>query len=885
MGSCWNTTCLGGVLIAMLSLSLLAGCPMVAVMDGDGADSTQPASSGDPKWDLAFDASGIGVLSAVWGSGDDDIFVVGGTDEGGEVHHFDGVEWSEMAIPRVPLLVWVFGFGSDDVIAVGEGGGVICYDGTDWTSLDSGTSEDLWGVWGSQPNDLWIVGGTIGEGDAELIHFDGETFTPFAIPENDRNVTSLFKVWGIGSKTFAVGQNGLIIEFDGEDWVQVPTGAEAVEDFVSLWGTSEDNIVAVGGRGIARISVYDGSSWTTQRFGSVGGLNAVFMLEPTTCVVGGVNGFVGSFDIASGELTAEESGTGETVHGIWANRVGRYYGVGGRFSPPQRGLALVRTLGDEEIEISPPRALPEDDSDVAVIDCNRNGVEDALDLSRGDSDDCNNDGVPDECDANDRDGDGVPDACDTCPDDALDDSDGDGACDSDDICAGFDDFADADGDGRPDGCDSCEGFDDREDADADGVADECDICAAGDDHSDADDDGVPDACDKCAGFDDAEDSDGDGVADGCDRCEGSADDFDADGDGVPDGCDACPGFDDASDADGDGVPDGCESCNAPEDEADDDGDGVVNSCDRCPGFDDALDADNDGTPDNCDVCANFSDAFDADGDGVPDGCDLCALSNDAADADSDGVPDGCDACPGFDDAIDADADGSADGCDACPGFDDTVDADSDGVPDGCDVCSGFDDASDADADGVPDGCDVCPGFDDTADCNGNMIPDGCDNYCQFESDCALGEICSSCVCLSTAQPDIQFGVATQSNPCVFQELNENDTFAVFAGPQGFVDAFISFQVTGFAAGALVNIERSMLATDNDEQLVFQITSTVPLADIGNSVGQFCEFYLFINSAPANVDGREVRLMLTVTDFVDSDVTTSLEQVVVLDVQN
>jgi hypothetical protein len=37
--------------------------------------------------------------------------------------------------------------------------------------------------------------------------------------------------------------------------------------------------------------------------------------------------------------------------------------------------------------------------------------------------------------------------------------------------------------------------------------------------------------------------------------------------------------------------------------------------------------------------------------------------------------------------------------------------------------------------------------------------------------------------------------------------------------------------------------------------------------------------------PDNVDGREFRLMLTVTYFVDPNVTTSLEQVVVLNVQN
>lgn len=50
------------------------------------------------------------------------------------------------------------------------------------------------------------------------------------------------------------------------------------------------------------------------------------------------------------------------------------------------------------------------------VDCNENGVEDAEDISSGSSQDCDLNGVPDECDS-DCDNDGVPDACDKdeCP--------------------------------------------------------------------------------------------------------------------------------------------------------------------------------------------------------------------------------------------------------------------------------------------------------------------------------------------------------------------------------------------------------------------------------------------------------------------------------------
>ncbi|MCH7995249.1 MAG: hypothetical protein IIB57_12510, partial [Planctomycetes bacterium] len=201
----------------------------------DGLDDDPPPDGPvrEPSvWRHAFDASLSGALSAVWGNSPDDVFVVGGTPEQGEIYHYDGAVWRAMRVPPVPLLVWVYGFGSDDVYAVGVGGGAVHFDGSTWTALNSGTDEDLWGVWGQAPDDIWIVGGNVGQGDPVLLHYNGAEFTALATPSNDRNASSLFKVWGIGSKVFAVGERGLIIQYENGDWFQVPAGPDADEDFV-----------------------------------------------------------------------------------------------------------------------------------------------------------------------------------------------------------------------------------------------------------------------------------------------------------------------------------------------------------------------------------------------------------------------------------------------------------------------------------------------------------------------------------------------------------------------------------------------------------------------------------------------------------------------------
>lgn len=324
-------------LLALLALGAMgAECPPPP--GGDGGP--EPGA----KWERAFDATEAGSVSGVWGSGPDDVFAVGGG-ERGTVFHYDGQAWSKMDVPEVPLLVWVHGFGPDDVLAVGVGGGAVHYDGSAWSVLDTGTTEDLWGVFGFAPDDVWVVGGDTDEGDPVLLHYDGQAFTEVAIPaeHNPMGAHALFKIWGIGSKLFAVGQRGLILEHEGGQWSYAPAGAEANDDFVSLWGTSEDNIVAVGGRANARIAKYDGQQWTTIAPYGVGGINGVFMSEPGKALIVGVFGLAGTYDLATDDIVEEDTSTPFDLHAVWGDGEGRHYAVGGNFLAPFRGVALVRT--------------------------------------------------------------------------------------------------------------------------------------------------------------------------------------------------------------------------------------------------------------------------------------------------------------------------------------------------------------------------------------------------------------------------------------------------------------------------------------------------------------------------------------------------------------
>lgn len=325
--------------------ALGAVCALVFAL-GCGADKPEkPAEKA--VWSEAFDTSKTGALSGVWGTGPDDVFIVGGTPAKAEVHHFDGDKWQPMDLPDgVSLLVWSYGFGPDDVYAVGVGGAAVHWDGKAWSKLDSGTNEDLWGVWGANNKDMWVVGGTVGKGAPLILHGDGTKFVKVALEpaENTRDATSLFKVWGIDGEVFAVGEAGLIVRWDGKKWRAQSAGALANDDFVSLWGTSKDHIVAVGGRAGGRIATYDGAKWTTTAPSATPGINAVFMQEPGRAVVGGISGLGGTFDVATGALTLEDTFASRDLHALWCDGAKRCYAVGGLFTAPFAGMALVRTV-------------------------------------------------------------------------------------------------------------------------------------------------------------------------------------------------------------------------------------------------------------------------------------------------------------------------------------------------------------------------------------------------------------------------------------------------------------------------------------------------------------------------------------------------------------
>jgi hypothetical protein len=107
----------------------------------------------------------VGDHNAVWGSSANDVWIAGCDQTAtacGFVKHLENGTFSRVATPAAAALVGLWGSGPNDIFAVGKGGAILHYDGSDWTPEAVPTSADLRAVWGAAGEVLAVgASGTI----------------------------------------------------------------------------------------------------------------------------------------------------------------------------------------------------------------------------------------------------------------------------------------------------------------------------------------------------------------------------------------------------------------------------------------------------------------------------------------------------------------------------------------------------------------------------------------------------------------------------------------------------------------------------------------------------------------------------------------------------
>ncbi|SFC26162.1 WD40/YVTN/BNR-like repeat-containing protein [Tropicimonas isoalkanivorans] len=232
--------------------------PQTGIAYACGEEGTVLALDGD-RWTKLPPAGVLG-LHALAASDDGGLLAAG---QLGEVHHFDGERWRlhfDLKLDVTIMSLW--SDGDATVIAVGDEGLILRWNGSDWARMTSGTRSALYGLWGRDREHLLAVG------DFGLVlRWNGTAWQEFSSGTEN----FLFDVWGSAlDDIFVVGLSGTICHFDGRSWRLTP--ARARNDLLAISGSGA-RTVAVGTAGAAMS--FDGRRWQSERTGFDGGLRSV----------------------------------------------------------------------------------------------------------------------------------------------------------------------------------------------------------------------------------------------------------------------------------------------------------------------------------------------------------------------------------------------------------------------------------------------------------------------------------------------------------------------------------------------------------------------------------------------------------------------------------
>ena len=235
------------VAFAPLALGLLVACGGRIEPESEGPASAPFPSSAD--------------LRSVWGSSGSDLWAVGAA---GAIAHFDGSAWSMVPSGITENLTGVSGTSPTDAWVTSEDGTILHWDGASW-STSSANGGALLAIFAAAPDDVWAVGIDWGGGPTFMgagyaTHWDGTQWWDSDVP----NTQSLWTVWASGSGDVWMGgddqdSNGVVLRGGGTNDSPIAATAYAGGEVRSILGLGAQRRVAgsvLGGRGaLGRLGV------------------------------------------------------------------------------------------------------------------------------------------------------------------------------------------------------------------------------------------------------------------------------------------------------------------------------------------------------------------------------------------------------------------------------------------------------------------------------------------------------------------------------------------------------------------------------------------------------------------------------------------------------
>jgi hypothetical protein len=184
--------------------------------------------------------------------------------QGGTVIHWNGTQWMNSISPTNNTLFSVSMVNVDDGWAVGQDGIIIHWNGTTWQAFQSPTLFSLCSVCMVNAADGWAVGQS-----GAVIHWNGTLWMNFTSPTS----ATLFSVSMVDvNYGWAMGYDW--IQWNGTSWEQAP-GAVAIPNIDSVYIVDSNDGWAVGGFG--SIWHWDGTQWNETESSTMYEFFSVFM--------------------------------------------------------------------------------------------------------------------------------------------------------------------------------------------------------------------------------------------------------------------------------------------------------------------------------------------------------------------------------------------------------------------------------------------------------------------------------------------------------------------------------------------------------------------------------------------------------------------------------
>ncbi|MBF7052484.1 glycosyl hydrolase [Halomonas sp. KAO] len=288
------------------------GTIMTAAPDFTAALAPPPAAAQPSPWT----AMASPTANQLWGiheAGDGTCYACG---EAGTVLRLDADGWRALPAPSELAVhcLWDSGKG---LFAAGQLGRIYRFDGSRWQlHFDLHLDLTILSLWGTGPDSIYAVGD-----EGLILHFDGLGWK--RMPSGTQS--ALYSLHGWDDRhLLAVGDFGLVLRYNGKEWGEFNVGTENF--LYGVWGPTLDDIYTVGLSGT--LAHFNGQRWQLQPTRLRDDLLGVAGSPAAGAFAVGTRGRI--LRLEEGQWLTEPSGSDVGLRAICATRDGGVYAVGDR---------------------------------------------------------------------------------------------------------------------------------------------------------------------------------------------------------------------------------------------------------------------------------------------------------------------------------------------------------------------------------------------------------------------------------------------------------------------------------------------------------------------------------------------------------------------------